>query len=112
MQRRMTGGTARVRRHVLDVERVGDLLRARRGEGGRRALRVKILQRPDEELILSLSAATVAAGAGAGIRAQKFRRRVRAANRAGRQKNRGDKAGGWATNCFTHGDKLVNGVAA
>ena len=59
-----------------------------------------------------LTAAAVAAGAGAGIRTQKFRRRVRAKDRAGRQNKQGGQDGGEATNCFTHGGKLVNGVDA
>jgi hypothetical protein len=73
---------------------------------------VKIFQRPDEELVLVLTAAAVAASAGAGICAEKFPRRVRADDRAGRQKKQGSQAGGRATNCFTHGGKLVNGVDA
>ena len=70
---------------------------------------MKILERPHEKLILLLAAAAVAAGAGAGIRAQESRGRIRPARRRDRAKNSHDKM---ATNCFTHGGKLVNGMAA
>jgi hypothetical protein len=73
---------------------------------------MKILQRPGEELVLILPAAAVATGIRAGSRAEKFWGCLRAARRAGRKKNSGEKRQGVATKCFTHGDKLVNGVAA
>ena len=112
MQRCVTSRAARAGRRIFDVERVDDLFRARGRECGDGTLRMKILQRPDKELALILSAAAVAAGIGAGIRAKKFWRRLDAVRGASRQKNSGDKTCGWATKCFTHGDKLVNGVAA
>ena len=112
MQRCVAGGAARIRRRVFDLQRVGDLFGARGGERGGRPLRMEILERPGEELILLRAAAAVAAGTGAGIRAEKGRRRVRAAGCAGRKKNSGEKNCGRMTNCFTHGVKLVNGVAA
>ena len=108
LQRRMAGSAARVYGGILDVERVGDLLRPRGGERGRRTMRMKIFLRPDEKLI-SFAAAMAT---GAGIRAEKFWRHVRATNRTGRHKNQGGKTGGLATKCFTHGVKLVNGVDA
>jgi hypothetical protein len=73
---------------------------------------MKILQRPDEKLVLILSAAAVATGIGAGIRAEKFGICFRAFRCADHKKNSGGKTNGWATNCFTHGAKLVNGVTA
>jgi hypothetical protein len=72
---------------------------------------MKILERPDEELILILPATSVATGIGAGNRAQNFRRRIRAVRHAGRKNNPGGERHGLVTNCFTHGCKLVNGVA-
>ena len=112
VQWRMTSRATRVRRCVFDLQRVGDLLRARGRERGGGTLRMKILQRPDEKLILILPAATVTTGIGAGIRAKKFCRRLATMRCAGRQKNCGGKTCGGVTKCFTHGDKLVNGVAA
>ena len=112
IQRRVADGAARIGGCVLDVQSVGDLLRARGGERGRRTLRMEILERPDEKLVLVRAAAAVATGAGAGIRAEKLCRRVRAPRRAGRQNNGGDTVSKRKTNCFTHNVKLVNGVAA
>ena len=112
VQRRMTSRAAGIGRRVFDLQRIGNLLRARGRKRGGGTLRMKIFQRPDEELALILSATAVAAGIGARIRAEKFWRRFDAMRGSGRQKNSGDKTYGWVTNCFTHGDKLVNGVAA
>ena len=91
VQRRVADGAARVGGRVFDVQRVGDLFRARGRERGERPLRMKILQRPDEKLVLILPAAAVATGIRAGSRAEKFGRCFRAVRRARRKKNSGEK---------------------
>ena len=60
MQRRMAGSAARIRRRILDFQRVGDLFRACGGERGGGPLRMKILLRPDEKLVLLCATAAVA----------------------------------------------------
>ena len=109
MKRRVADGAALVRRRVFYFQRVADLFRARGCERGGGALRMKIFQRPDEELILFFSAAAVTTGIGTGSRAKESRRRVRAARRRKAENQSRDEM---ATNCFTHGSKLVNGVNA
>ena len=64
-QWRVARRAAAVGRGILDLQRVGDLFGARRGEGGKRPLRVEILQRPDQILVLVLPAAPMAAGTAA-----------------------------------------------
>jgi hypothetical protein len=60
-----------VGRGVFDFQSVGDLFGARRAEGGNRPLRMEILQRPDQKLVLVLPAAPVAAGTAARGGAEK-----------------------------------------
>jgi len=72
-QRRMARGAAALHCGVLDPQSLGDLFGARGGESCKRALRVKILQGPDQELILVLTAAAVAGRAAAGGGAEEFR---------------------------------------
>ena len=71
---------------------------------------MKILQRPDQKLVLFRAAAAVATGTGAGIRAEKFLRRFRAAT--GQPETENQSGGKVTINCFTHDVKFVNGVAA
>ena len=70
-QWRVAGRAAAVGRGILDLQRVADLFGARRGEGGKRPLRVEILQQPDQILVLVLPAAPMAAGTAARGRAEK-----------------------------------------
>ena len=63
-----------VGRGVFDFQSVGDLFGARRGEGGKRPLRMEILQRPDQKLGLVWPAAPVAAGTAARGGAKKSER--------------------------------------
>ena len=104
----MARRAARVRRRVFDFQRIGNLLRARRRERGRRSLRMKILERPSQELILFRATTAVAAGTGTGLRAQKFHRRIHPARRGNDAQESGDEG---MTKCFTHGVKLVNGLS-
>ena len=106
----MTDSATRIRDWILDIHRVGDLLGPRRGDRRHRALRMKILERPYEKLVLFRTAPAVTTGAGAGIRPEKFRHRFRASTRKNEAQNQSGREG--AINCFTHNVKFVNGVAA
>ena len=68
---------------------------------------MKIFQRPDKELVLIRTATTMTTGAGAGICAEKFRRRLGAVTR--RRKAQNQRGNDENINCFTHSFKFVNG---
>jgi len=84
---RVTGRAASVRRRLFDSQCIGYLFGTRRGEGGKRALRVKILQRPDQILVFILASPAVTTGTAARSGAEKFERAAGLNGFRGRQSN-------------------------